>query len=100
MQLLALLSFYLLGWDRIMAAEHINETTITLSKDIPKKSFDNVDDSPDHHPSSATALSKGNEWVWGIGFGVILYLEYTTTEDNKTNYGFDFSYYKIYDNRI
>ena len=69
MQLLALLSFYLLGWDRIMAAEHINETTITLSKDLPKKSFDNVDDSPDHHPSSATALPKGNEWVWDVGFG-------------------------------
>ena len=61
MQLLALLAFYLLGWDRIMAADNINETTITLSKNLPKKSFDNVDDSPDHHPSSATALFKGNE---------------------------------------
>ena len=58
-----------------MAADHINETTITLSKDLPKKSFDNVDDSSDHYPSSATALSKGNEWVWDIGFGV--YLSFT-----------------------
>ena len=61
MQLLALLSFYLLGWDRIMAADFINETTITFSKDLPKKSFGNVDDPTAHHPSSATALSKGNE---------------------------------------
>ena len=83
-----------------MAADFINETTITFSKDLPKKSFGNVDDPTAHHPSSATALSKGNEWVWDIGFGVyLMYLEYTTTEDNKTNYGFDFSYDKIYDNR-
>ena len=82
-----------------MAAEHINETTITLSKDIPKKSFDNVDDPTAHHPFSASSLSKGNEWASDIAFGVIMNLEYTTTEDNKTNYGFDFSYDKIYDNR-
>ncbi len=55
-----------------MAADFINETTITFSKDLPKKSFDNVDDPTAHHPSSATALSKGNEWVWDIAFGVIL----------------------------
>ena len=61
MQLVSLLIFSLLGWDRIMAADFINETTITFSKDLPKKSFDNVDDPTAHHPSSATALSKGNE---------------------------------------
>ena len=61
MQLVALLLFYLLGRDRIMAADFINETTITTSKDLPKKSFDSIDESPDHHPSSATAFSKGNE---------------------------------------
>ena len=61
MQLVALLLFCLLGWDRIMAADFINETTITFSKDLPKKSFDNVDDPTAHHPSSATALSKGNK---------------------------------------
>ena len=27
-------------------------------------------------------------------------LDFTTAEDNKTNYGFNFSYDKIYDNRI
>ena len=61
MQLVALLSFCLLGWDRIMAADFINETTITFSKDLPQKPFDNIDDSSDRHPSSATALSEGNE---------------------------------------
>ena len=61
MQLLALLLLCLLGWDRMMAADYVNETTTTFSKDLPKKSFDNVDDSTAHHPSSATALSKGNE---------------------------------------
>ena len=29
-----------------------------------------------------------------------MYLEYTTTEDDKTNYGFDFSYDKTQDTRI
>ena len=29
-----------------------------------------------------------------------MYLEFTTAEDKETNYGFDFSYDKIYDNRI
>ena len=61
MQLVALLLFCLLGWDRIMAADFINETTITFSKDLPKKSFDNVDDPTAHHPSSTAALPKGNE---------------------------------------
>ena len=29
-----------------------------------------------------------------------MYLEYTTTDDDVTNYVFDFSYDKIYENRI
>ena len=61
MQLVALLLFCLLGWGGIMAADFINETTIAFSKDLPKKSFDNVGDPTSHHPSSATALSKGNK---------------------------------------
>ena len=85
MQLLVLLLICVLGGDRITAADEIDDTTITFSKDLPKKSFDNVDDPTAHQPSSATALSKGNEWVWDIGFGVIMYLEYTATEDDKTN---------------
>ena len=61
MQLLALLLLCLLGCDRIMATDYVNETTTTFSNDLPKKSFDNFDDPTAHHPSSATALSKGNE---------------------------------------
>ena len=68
MQLLSLLLLCLSCGDRILSADYINETTIKFSKDLPKKSFDYIDESPDHHPSSATAFPKGNEWVWDIGF--------------------------------
>ena len=73
MQQLALLLLCILCCgDRIISIDYINETTITFSKDLPKKSFDNIDESPDHHPSSATAFSKGNEWFWDICFEVYL----------------------------
>ena len=72
MQLLSLLLLCLPCGDRILSADYINETTITFSKDPPKKSFDNIAESPDHHPSSATSFSKGNEWFWDICFEVYL----------------------------
>ena len=64
---LTLLCIYCCG-DIMIATDYINETTITFSKVFPKKSFDYIDESPDHHPSSAAALYKGNEWVWDIDF--------------------------------
>ena len=62
MQLLSLLLLCLSCGDRILSADYINETTTKVSKDLPKKSFDNIDESPDHQPHSATTFSKGNEW--------------------------------------
>ena len=68
-----------------MAANIINETTIAFSKDLPKKSFDNVGDPTSHHPSSATALSKGNKWVWDIGFGVFRFILVDLGRNNLRN---------------